>query len=376
MRIFLAWHNLMEKKLQAIVAVGGVTFAVFLMFMQMGIQAAVGKNATLLHDAFAFDIALLSPRYQRLTQADWIARGRLKQAGMVEGVAAVVPLHAAIASYRNPVNGLPIEVATLGVDPEYRPFVSETLNQQVLMLHEEDTALIDTESRPQVGPMQTGLHAELDRRRLRTVGVYRLGSGFLGDGSLIVSDLTFVRSLEGRSLDKPSVGLVRLVPGTDRDAAVERLRAALGPEVMVLARPDMEKIDQDFFVKVKPIGIMFSVGVWLSFVVGAVTLYQVLSAEAGNRRIEYATLKAIGYTDGYLNRLVLQQAALMIGIGLAPAFLLALGFYWLLRETAKVPASMTANRLGLVIVLTAVMGALATALVLRKLRTADPADLF
>ncbi len=106
------------------------------------------------------------------------------------------------------------------------------------------------------------------------------------------------------------------------------------------------------------------------------TLFQVLSADAASRMPEYATLKAMGYTDGFVYRVVFQQGLIYVAVGFVPAFGLSLLLYWLLRVLARLPAYMTAGRVFWVAVLSGVMCAAAGVLAARKLRAADPADLF
>ena len=59
-----------------------------------------------------------------------------------------------------------------------------------------------------------------------------------------------------------------------------------------------------------PLGKIFVMGVALAFVVGVVFVYQVMASDVGSRLGEFATLKAMGYGDAYISRVVLRQALL------------------------------------------------------------------
>ena len=63
-------------------------------------------------------------------------------------------------------------------------------------------------------------------------------------------------------------------------------------------------------------------------------------------------------------------------LGFVPAVLWALFLYSLLRSQALLPVTMEWGRLGFVFALTATMCLSATFLAIRKLRAADPAELF
>ena len=65
----LAWHNLLHSKVRSGVAIAGVTFAIVLMFMQLGFLEAVKISATLIYDVLDFDICLRSRDYNRFTDA-------------------------------------------------------------------------------------------------------------------------------------------------------------------------------------------------------------------------------------------------------------------------------------------------------------------
>src|SRR5437773_11861146 len=97
---------------------------------------------------------------------------------------------------------------------------------------------------------------------------------------------------------------------------------------------------------------MFTSGVLVAFIAGAVILYQVLTSEVQNRLREYATLKALGYGDRYVYGTIVRQAVIFCGVGFGPAFLGSLGLNLLIRTDAMVPVSMTLTRVISVLLLT------------------------
>ena len=117
-------------------------------------------------------------------------------------------------------------------------------------------------------------------------------------------------------------------------------------------------------------------GVALAFLVGAAIVYMVLSTDVTNHLSEYATLNAMGYSPNYLSRVIMQQAMLLALLAFLPAWMAAEGLYRLTTWLANIPVAMNAQRLGLVLVLALLMCAVSGTLALRKLRKADPAELF
>ena len=89
-----------------------------------------------------------------------------------------------------------------------------------------------------------------------------------------------------------------------------------------------------------------------------------------------ATLKAMGYTDGYLFNVVLKEAAILAVLGFLPGFLLCLGLYRVAGDATSLPIEMTWERGVAVLVMTVAMCCLSGAMALRKVHSADPADVF
>ena len=56
----------------------------------------------------------------------------------------------------------------------------------------------------------------------------------------------------------------------------------------------------------------------MGFVVGTVIVYQILYTDVADHLPEYATLKAMGYTDFYLFTVVFQEAIILGIIGFIP----------------------------------------------------------
>ena len=73
---------------------------------------------------------------------------------------------------------------------------------------------------------------------------------------------------------------------------------------------------------------------------------------------------------------ILQEALILSVLGFIPGFLLATGLYRIVHAATALPIAMSLSRTVLVFPLTALMCSLAGALAMRRLRDADPADVF
>jgi putative ABC transport system permease protein len=376
LRTPLAWIHLAHGRIRTLVALAGVSFTILLVFMQLGFYGSCRASATRMHELLAFDLALVSPHYVALEQAGGIPERRLRQATAVGAVAGAVGLHAGVALWRNAETGDRHKVLVLGFDPARSPFRLPEIEAQADRLARRDAALVDRVAHRSLGPIEPGTSIEVGGRAVRLVGDYAWGTGFNALGAVLVGEATYLALVDGASLDAIQIGLVRLRPGEEPRAAAARLRAALPGDVRVLTRAELMARERRYWVSRKPVGLMFTSGVAVAFLVGIVVLHQVLSSDVARNLREYATLKAIGYRTPRIQAVVLRQGFLLGALGFAPAAILAEALFRLLRRTTNLPIEMTLPRLAIVLLLSVGMCGLSGLLAVRRVTRADPADLF
>lgn len=376
MSTLLAWRNVLHDKQRTLTALSAVIFAIFLLFMQLGFYTGAIASATMVYDTLRFDAIVLAKPYVHMRQSYTIPRAWLSQGGGVRGVEAVMPVYVSTAEWRNIVNYRTREILLLGVCTTDRPFTREDINCAVPRLRQPDTGIMDRIAKPPIGPHPVGTVSEVNGRRIEVVADYSSGTGLLADGTLIVSDVTLSRLTGNRSLEAVNLGLVSFAPGADPAAVLAGLRAALPSEANIWSREELRAHEQHYFIGVKPIGILFSSGLYIGFIVGAVILYQILSADVAKRIRQYATLKAVGYGPGYVSRVVMVQGLLLGGLAYVPAIGLAAVLYAILRATADLPVYLTVPRAAFILAMSLVMCLVAGFLAIRKVNRANPADLF
>jgi putative ABC transport system permease protein len=107
-----------------------------------------------------------------------------------------------------------------------------------------------------------------------------------------------------------------------------------------------------------------------------VIVYQILFSDIASHLREFATLKAIGYSNGYLNRVVLSAALLLAVLGFVPGLALSAVLYEVVNKGTYLRLEMNASRAVWVFVLLFATCAASGLLAMRKLRDANPADMF
>ncbi len=376
MRTPLAWLNTIQNRKRSATAVGGICFAILLIFMQAGFLGAAKLNASLAYREMRFDLMIVSRGYLMLTRSETIDIYRILQARNLPGVAAVHALRLDGGRWSNRTSGGSTSCFVFGLAPGESYFRNETLNATATRLQTRQTVLVDRLARSSYGPWSVGGTAVINGQELSIQGDYALGMGLLADGSAIVSHDTYLRLYHIPRLDRVEFGLVELAPGADLAQVAAALRTALPGDVMVLTRQELIDREENYFVNVKPVGIMFQVGMFVAFVVGAVILYQILASEITNRLREFATLKAMGYTERYIYGIGIKQGLIFSFLGYFPSLLLSIGLYRLLRALSSFPVYMDWTRAVFVFCLSLAMCAIAAVFALGKIKRADPADLF
>jgi putative ABC transport system permease protein len=114
----------------------------------------------------------------------------------------------------------------------------------------------------------------------------------------------------------------------------------------------------------------------MGFVVGVVICYQILSADISDHLSEFATLKAIGYSNSYLTGVVLQEAVFLAVLGFVPGLVISYLLYGLLGQNTGLPLRLNVWRTGLVLVLAVAMCMCSALLAVRKVHQTDPAEVF
>jgi hypothetical protein len=160
------------------------------------------------------------------------------------------------------------------------------------------------------------------------------------------------------------------------EQVAEQLRQIMPDDVRVLTRAELIEQEESFWSESTPIGFIFMLGLIVGFIVGVVICYQVLSTEVTDRLAEFATLKAIGYDDRYVNGIVIQESLWLSILGFILGIALGVPLYSFLRDQTGLPLEMTIGRGGLVFVLTVSMCIASGILAVRRVRTADPAEVF
>ena len=309
-----------HEKGRNLLAMVGIFIAILMIFLQLGFYSSVPKASLLVYNHLRFDLLMASSSYVVQSLPFDFPRQRLYQAWSLPQVATVAPLYQGQAWWFSPEDGIRREIFVMGFRPGDPVWALPEIERQLDILQRPDTVLVDTGTKALFGPLTAGRMIELAGRKTEIGGHFVLGVGFVGLGDVVASDINFVRIFPYRSLATVNLGLIRLKPGSNPDDVATRIREMLPADTKVFTRAELDAHEVEQWQRRTATGIVFGFGVIISIVVGIVIIYQTLATQVTRQLPQYATLKAMGYDDAHLQRIVVVLSTIMAGIAFAPAF--------------------------------------------------------
>lgn len=378
----IAWLQLVHRKTRLLVTILGVTFAILLMFVQLGIRDGLLEDTVTIHKTLQADLVLIHADTKIFFEMKLFPRRYLYNISTIEGILSVNPFYISLADFKNPETFVSRSIAICAFVPDQPVFNLPEVNQQIEIIKRPQTVLFDRLSRAVYGAVvvdfkKSGeVFTEISNLKTKIGGLFSLGGGVMSaDGVIITSDLNFSQLLN-QPLEKVNMGIVRLQPGIDPQTIIKKVSKTLPQDVKLITLEEFMLVEKKFWSQSTPIGFIFNMGTIIGCVFGGIIVYQILYTQISDSLSIYATYKAIGYSNSFLVNVVLQQAFLMSLIGYLPGFTFSVFLYNFVQNSTRLPMIMTFSRALIVLLLTITMCSLASLLAMNKLRSADPAELF
>jgi putative ABC transport system permease protein len=376
----LAWAQLFHQKTRTSVAMGGIAFANVLIFMQLGFVNLFAAGATLLPENLSGDLFIINSEAKFIGSNNF-DRTRLYQAAAFDGVVSAEAFYVSVGTWAYSKEQVSYNTRVFAYNPKAQIFDIPEVNRQQSKLFEPFTFLFDRLSRPELGPIPDAIKTKskvsvfLNNRRVEVNGLFSLGSSFiLGEGNVITSDSTYTEIFGLSALDNVTLGIIHVRPGTNILSLKQGIEKNL-PGLQALTFKELKakelKVQEE-----NPTSVIFGVGAAMGFAVGVAIVYQVLYGDVSDHIAEYATLKAIGYSERSLLLVILQQAALLAVLGYVPGFIASIGLYQFLTVLTRLELVMQWSLAATVFALTLAMCLVSATIASNKLRSADPADVF
>lgn len=380
----VAWLNLTYKPSRLLLSLAGIVFAAVLMFMFTGFENALYDSQIRLIEQLNGQVFLIHSRRSNMIEPVQFPFEVLYQAKTYSNVSSVHPVYLGKAFWRNPDGTTAKAVRLIAFNPEKPIFKFPEIQQYKANLLLPDTVLVDSRARAEIGRRRPGTVTELGDRQVKVIGNFDLGNDFATfNGNLITSEENFLRyqtqrdaKQTPRSLNLVDIGVIFLNPQVSPEQAVADLKDILPQTVSVYTRQGLIAWESYVWKKESNIGFIFGILTFMGFVIGIVLCYQILYSDITDNIKAYATVKAIGYSNGYLSIVVLQQALLLALLGFIPSVIFSYFLYQFAISITGLVFKMTVERTSFIFIMTLLMCVFSGLISAFKVQKCDPADIF
>jgi putative ABC transport system permease protein len=377
----LASRNLFHDRIRLIATVVGIVFSIVLVTVQLGVFLSFERMITTMIDHAEADVWIAPAATKSFEGSALLAGSERFQALSIDGVADVIPVVVGYTSWHNPKGtSTPIFLvgasvgASLGTSAGaagLRPW--NIVEGRVDDLSMPDAVAIDRSYAEQLGVGGIGGAAEIGNQKARVVAITKGIRSFTTTPQVFAS-LDRARAYLGVPSSEANYYMVRVAPGADVAAVRSRLAAGLS-DVEVLTPEEFRHRSRVFWLFDTGAGAALLGSAILGILVGTIIVAQTLYSSAKDHLKEFATLRAIGSSRGYILKVIVIQALLSAVLGFSIAAAIGLALVNATADAA-LPVIMTPElTLGL-FALTVVMCAIAAIAAIRVVTRIDPATVF
>ena len=369
----LAWRNLVHDKVRLSVTLTGIVFAVVLIVVELGLFVGFTTTTSGLIDQSQADLWISSARVGYVEVGVPFSERKVYTVLATPGVAQASKYIARFSQWKRP-DGRQESVQVVGFDPDQMlggPWNLASGTQDALK--ESDNVIIDELYQEKLGVDHVNQVVEINGRRARVVGFTR-GIRSFTTSPYVFTSFKSAQSYTGLASDHTMFLLVKVANGASVQAVRERLAARL-PDSDVHTTAEFSSMTRQYWMFTTGAGVAVLLAAALGLVVGIVVVAQTIYATTMDHLKEYGTLKAMGATNGYLYRVIIQQAVASAVVG----YVLAMGVsYFVVKGSQSggaaimVPPRMVAG----MFVLTVVMCVGAALVSINKVTRLDPAMVF
>lgn len=364
----IAWKNLSHQRARFALSTGGVGFAVLLMLIVQGLYDGILTQAT----AYARTVdaqlwvsqAATPDRLIQSTSALPLDVGG--ELAAVAGVNSASPVLTRAATFQ--LGGRDVDLFLVGVDGSDAAGWPAELRGTGLVPGRGEMVIDRVFAR--IHGLGAGDTLEVRGRPMRIVGV-------VGGGNALVYQYAWLQLSDVAELFD-SAGLAsHYLVRTDGAAASEVARRLVAEVPQVRARTPARLAAAEAATLGDGFRPMLLVLLIIAVAVGAATIGLIIYTATIEKAREYGVLKAIGFSNRLLYKVVLQQSVIAATAGFGAGTALAYGVAWLAERVQPVfVATIGMGDVGLAFVATIGMALLASLIPARPIARLSPAEVF
>ena len=313
----LASRNLFHDTLRFVATMVGIVFSVVLVMVQMGLFFGFGHMVTTMIDHAATDLWVVPKNVKCFEDPSLIDLKLRNKIATLDGVATVVPLVIGFSDWRLE-SGEMTPVFVVGSDLRDGAMQPWNLVEgNVQALSQGFSVAVDRSYFDRLGVTGIGSQAEIRGKKVKVVALTDGIRSFTTTPYIFV-DAKNARGFTGTPGDRASDLLVRLKPDADRGTVVQAIRGQIG-DAEVLTTDEFRKRSRSFWLFGTGAGAALFAGALLGVIVGTVIVAQTLYSSTKDHLNEFATLRAMGSSNGYIYHVIIHQALINAVVGFAIA---------------------------------------------------------
>jgi putative ABC transport system permease protein len=374
MILTLAIRNLFHDRMRLVVTLVGILFSIVLVAVQLGLFLGARKMIIAMIEHSQGELWVTAFGAKSFEEGGILLTPRERHAALATpGVRRAVPLVVSFVEWRKPEGGSTNSVV-VGADAENGGLVPwNVVEGSVEALAAPDAVAVDRSYLRELGVKGVGDTAQIETGRVK-IRALTEGIRSFTMAPYIFTTLDRARALLGAPGENATFYLVETVPGIDVQALRRELSTRL-PNTEVLTKDEFRDRCLDQWLFSTGAGVALIGGAILGLLVGTVIVAQTLYSSTKDHLIEFATLRALGSSSGYIHKVIFAQAGLSAVIGYVVGMVIVLVIVALSVHTA-LPIVMTPALAASLFMLTLFMCAISAVSAIMKVMRIDPAMVF
>jgi putative ABC transport system permease protein len=371
----LARRNLFHDRTRFAVTLTGIVFALVLIIIQFGLFLGFTTTTSNNIDHSGADLWIVFHGVSYFDTGRMFSERKYYEVLSTPGVLQAEKYMQNFANWKKPEGGIE-NIQIIGFHPGSGLGEPWNLVQgDVQDVKLEDGVIVDELYKQKLGVTKIGDRVEIGDHRARIVGFTR------GIRSFTTSPFVYTSFKNSLDYTRPEAKedqlayiLVKAAPGISPEELKTNLGAHLS-DVDIYTTAEFSRRTRFYWMFTTGAGLAVLTAALMGLVVGIAVVAQTIYAATMDHMREYGTLKAMGATNGYLYRVLIEQAVWSAVLGYGMAMIVA---HFLVQASEKggalilMPLSMTIGMLFL-----AVGMCIAAALVsINKVTRIDPAMVF
>jgi putative ABC transport system permease protein len=371
----LARRNLFHDRIRFAVTLTGIVFALVLIIIQFGLFLGFTTTTSNNIDHSNADLWIVFRGVGYFDTSRMFSERKYFEVLATPGVHQAEKYIQNFANWKKPDGGIE-NIQVIGFHPGSGLGEPWNIVQGDLMdVKQEDGVIVDELYKEKLGVAKLGDRVEIGDHRARVVGFTR------GIRSFTTSPFVYTSFKNSLDYTRPEAKedqlayiLVKAAPGFSATELKNNLKTRLS-DVDIYTREEFSRRTRFYWMFTTGAGLAVLTAALMGLVVGIAVVAQTIYAATMDHIREYGTLKAMGATNGYLYRVIIEQAVWSAVLGYALAMLIA---HFVVQASEKggavilMPPSVAVGMLFLAVVM-----CIAAALVsINKVTRIDPAMVF